>query len=223
MSIHSLRYTPTNYKSIGFTSIKPEMRIAEQVLKEFKQEFPYLQSGSIIRSKIALHEGNLKYKEQIKALHPKMETLDREINKATDILLDKRYMSVNNFLRKIKRLIKKSGKANCGEDFFIIHKSLVDKGLKPQNFQMVAFLNNGKATNHFSTVFNLKKGAKMNNPTTWGSKAIIVDGWKGIAMKANDALEFFKQTLSGNTQINKLEFSDVNFKNYVKIIWKPFS
>ena len=219
MSIHSLRYTPTNYKSIGFTSIKPEMRIAEQVLKEFKQEFPYLQSSSIIGAKIDLHEENPKCRKIIESLYRRGEDLETEIDNATNALLAKRYMSIDDFLIALKQHVKKSGKANCAEEALIIYKSLQDKGFKPQVFQMRTVLNNGLHPNHYSTVFNLKEGARIDDPTTWGSKAIIVDGWKRIVMKATDALEFFKQTLTGagKYKITRLYFIDANPRNHVSI------
>jgi hypothetical protein len=179
----------------------------------------HLDSSSFILNKISTHSDGFKYSKVIPGLTKKQELLSSQIyDPAFFEATNGTYNSFNSLACKLKQLIKSKGnKANCWEDSVIIKNSLLEKGENPHNFQMVVTNENGDEYNHYSTVFGLKKEAKIENPSTWGTKAVIVDGWKGIVMKASDALDFFKQGLSIGKKVTKVVYSDADPEHFIKI------
>ena len=60
-------------------------------------------------------------------------------------------------------------------------------------------LNTDKCTgkicsDHCFSIFGLKRGANLLKPKTWGTDAVVVDGWSGSVLPAKEALQEFKQT-----------------------------
>ena len=53
---------------------------------------------------------------------------------------------------------------------------------------------------HSFLVYNLNKNAKLYDPSTWGSKAIIADAWCNIVMSAYDALSYYRHFFSCNPE-----------------------
>ncbi|MFA6988810.1 MAG: hypothetical protein WC197_01965 [Candidatus Gastranaerophilaceae bacterium] len=221
MSVQLQHRPITNYKTVSFDGIKPEIRIGEEVLQEFRRKFGYLKSSSFIIGKVNSHEGNSMYPCcLLESLKTKSDIIRSEIydKDLMQNLLQKTHKSIKDFIVALEQSLKRKGKANCWEDSVIINQALLDKGLESKNFQMVAYLDNGHNINHFSTVFNLKKGAKINDPKTWGSKAIVVDAWEGIVMQASDAINFLQSILAGKQKVTELKFSNANIQNYIKIV-----
>lgn len=200
--------------SLSFGSLKPLKKVGESVIKEFRNEFGYLQSSSIIEGKILLHTGNPKYRTLLRKLDQKVTTLQNEIYDDSFSKLND-CGSIKSLITKTKNIMKRKGKANCWEDAVIVYEKLQKRGLNPQNFQMILDTKRF-IRNHVSTVVGLKKGAKIENPKTWGNKAIIVDAWQGIVMKADDAIRFFEKSLKANSKALSTTFENANPGIYTK-------
>ncbi|MEI8377643.1 MAG: hypothetical protein WCF95_03805 [bacterium] len=221
MFIHPTYQSNQNYKSTGFGNIKPEMRMAENVLKTFKKEFPYLKSNTFIESKIRPHKENPNCREIVTSLQQKAMAIKSDIyDKAFYDLGKNEYDSLNHFGLALGELTKSKGKANCAENAILGYKILDELGMKPRIFEIKILRDCETTANHFSTVFNLKKGAQINDPKTWGSKAIVVDTWSGIVMKADEAIRFLSEKIAAlrdNEKILKIKFGELIPENHLKI------
>ena len=202
----------------SFGSLRPQKRLCEEVLKEFKQEFPYLKSSSKIGSQMYRHWDDPKYQGVISRVYKKFEKMQERIyDYQYNRFFSRCYDSYNHFLEALKSTMKSKGMANCWEDSVLIHDALNKKGLKPENIEMVVETNIGGG-NHFVSVVGLKKGANIRNPKTWGSKAMMVDGWQGFVMKATDGIEYLKKELAKNQPVIKVYFKSADPKMSVNYL-----
>lgn len=177
-----------NAGSVNFTSLRPKKLLGEAVLREFKNEMGYLKSSSYINYGIRKNRSGLS-QQLYESLLQKEIKLNKEIYDSFLKVnsLDKKFDSFNEFNDQLVMNIKEKGnKANCWEDMMIIYTKLLNRGEIPYTFEMKT-----SEGNHFSTVFGLKKGADITKPSTWGTKALIVDAWfgTGIVKPAKEALK----------------------------------
>lgn len=206
-----------NNSNVNFSSLRKEKILGEKALKEFKKEFPYLESSTFITTKIEPHNKDPKYKYIPQILKVKTLNLLPEIyNPKFMQLINKPQGSFDTFTESLASVLKETKKANCDSQAILIFKKLQDMGLNPQNFAMFVYREDGRTQKHYSTVFNLKKGAQLNDPKTWGSKAMIVDAWQNIVMKAPDALNLFFEKLSGGKEILSAHFNHWTLLNDIK-------
>jgi|GEM_PF-3061044 len=197
----------------AFGSIKPEMRLAEKVLKQFYKDLGPIQSASLLDNKITRHEGKPLFRHLVRSVRKIANRLDNEIHGFGFIrAISRRYESIDEVADVFTKLVKKTGenslkkkinKADCPEMGLIMMKRLMDQGLNPRFFKMTP--NNtglGKYQPHYSVVIGLKPGAKIDKPSTWGSKAIIVDPLHKTVVKAHKGLRFLADTCSvGNRRV----------------------
>lgn len=199
--------------NITFTSIKPNLRLGEAVLQEFKQEFPYIKSSSdlFIRVNTLQNSGKYPLNKLLMSLKEKAHFLSEQIyDKSFDCLtIGQSCNNLAEFSIKLSQHIKeKNFKANCDLDSLIILNKLTERGANPQNIEIKVIKECFNVVNHFTTVFGLAKDAKVDNPKTWGNKAVIVDAWKGIVMKADDALRYFEQLLKQGKNLQYTFYED---------------
>jgi len=195
--------------NVNFTSLKPQKRLGEKVLREFESEMGYLKSSSNLGLRLEKDRSILR-KNLYENLLKKNTKLDCEIYDSfiCKKISNKKFKSIDDFKRRLIKNIKRKGnKANCWEDMMIVFAKLLEKGEKPQNFQVIVCNNKGSLANHFSTVIGLKKNAKIDDPTTWGTKALIVDAWAKMVKPASEGLEDIKEILSMNSTIKSVKYS----------------
>lgn len=185
--------------------LKRNLRLGETVLYEFKKEFPYLESSSFIHSKVRYHikalssfimRKGLRLEEKAFELDFKMHGLARHRVLHTTV---KRTLS--EFVRQLKSLMKEKKSANCDYDACCIFSELKKKKVKPRCLQLKVVDTNADGrllSNHYTTVIGLEKNAKIEDPKTWGPKAVIVDGWADIVMPAREALDYLASFLGYN-------------------------
>ena len=204
----------------GFGSLKPQKRLAEKVLREFRNEMGSLQSSSKLQYRLLrIERGKPRVPDLIRSLKRKQYSLHKQIMDSKFENYRKRqiHVSLDAFINKLKGLIhEKKGKADCWEHAVIMHQKLREKGFNPQMFQIRVFTKTGYM-NHFSNVIGLKKGADITKPKAWGSKALVPDAWKGFVMNAHNAKELFKRDLSCGQKIIGTYFFDANPVNLIKI------
>ena len=199
-----MQISRSNYKNnkISFSGIKQEKILAEKLLSESKQFLPYIKSNTFVRAKIQLHYKNRKYNDLIEKLNSLAILYSANISLLRNTLRQHHYKTFEQLVNKLNFLVPKIGYANCGElNYQLQYKFLMNKikahAVMMQSYNM-STLDKNKWKNHTFVIFNLKSGAKLDEPSTWGNKAIIADAWCNIVMKATDALEYYKSFFSIN-------------------------
>ncbi|HSA07169.1 MAG TPA: hypothetical protein P5556_08305 [Candidatus Gastranaerophilales bacterium] len=203
-----------NNAHLPFQSIKPTLRICDQAVREFKQEFPALKSNTAIELKIL----NL-YGTQNEYLIPKLRQVRHKFDEqVTSLRFDREFFetalcSPSLKFKTLKKLVKKYQAGNCGEQADIMQYELLQKGLKAK--QISFCIKNQtiprKCNDHVFVVVDLAEKAKINKPETWGTKAIIVDPWSGLVGKAHDVLKEIMKNFRFNEKKEKLDFKIDNF------------
>lgn len=190
-----ISYLNSNTNSnISFGSLKENLRLGEDVYRDFKKEFPYLRSNTFLGSKIVQYQGS----DRFEKIRPKIERLadkyDLKIgeNRSNFYGVD----TFEEFVSNIKKIISKNKCANCGEQANIMQYELLKKSTDPHLISMeVEYPLSGMVKeygSHEFAVFGLKKGARLDNPKTWGQEAVVVDPWVNRVMPANEAIEYYK-------------------------------
>jgi len=204
--------------NISFTGLKSNLKLGEKVLREVRKEFPKRRSDSFIRVKIE----QCRRPKKLEKLMPKFEEIAEKLEKIakkycmyTDEVTREKggdYFSYSGFINKLKQIIiKYRGAANCDEFADIVQYNLLCRNEKPHNIAM--WIKNAKTGEnkkwgaHLFTVFGLKKGAKFDEPKTWGNKAVVVDAWGNIVMQAREAIEHFKTMLDFNPEKHKIVYT----------------
>lgn len=172
------------------------LRSGEKVLKQFKQEFPYLRSNTRINLELFNHKDN----ENITSLTPKLKGR-ASMTGFKIYMMRQQYASAKDKIGFLTSAVKKEKSANCAECAILMHDKLAQNGIKSQNVRLNIQNNVDKSNrNHAFTVFGLDKNANISKPHTWGKNAIIVDGWANIAKKAQEGVEYLKQLFQLNTK-----------------------
>jgi hypothetical protein len=201
-----------NPSNVNFTSLKPQKLVGEKVLREFNKEMGYLKSSSAMVVRINRNQKKLD-PARLCSLREKENKLSMEIyDEFLCIGIDKKpFKSFKDFNKALIANIKQKGnKANCWEDMMIVFTKLLEKGEKPRNFRVEVSSESGRHQgNHFATVIGLKPNAKITDPKTWGSKAVIIDAWSKMVKPAHEALEDIKMMLLNGEKVKTEEYKPV--------------
>lgn len=205
----------SNKKNINFQGIKQEKIIAEKFLKKCNDVIPYTKSNSYIAAKINQHYGDKKYQDLIDKLFNLYEDYNKAISKNRQELRSHRLF--NNFKELtdyLKNTIIKTKFANCAEKNYVLQSMFLKENISANAVRMftktkkTGEIVHGK--DHTFLVLNLSPYAQLDAPTTWGNKAIVVDAWSNIVMKADEAIRYFEKIFSNNLQKEKVIFESAN-------------
>lgn len=196
-------------------AVKRNVKIGEKELKRVLKEFPEIKSSS----KLAIEHKNALYNLEalIDFWGERLEHL-RDTMEAASFTTEKKY------IKFLKEQIKKAGVANCGEYADITQFDLSKRGHKAKNVE-INILNkqSGKLlepiNTHAFTVLGLKKNSSINDPATWGEKAVIVDAWSKISMKAQEGIEYFKKVFGLNEQDHEIKY----YKSLNPVQWDEYN
>lgn len=177
-------------------SLKQNLRMGEYVLKSFHKTFPkYIRSQTFVQAKIEQHRGSSRYKNLLPKLQDVADKYDVGVYELRETL-DNTYPSFEAYINKLTNLLSQRLYGNCRHKNQVGQYNLLMMNQKPHNVSMKIIHTQTGAEKPFShhefTVFGLKKDAKLENPATWGNKAVIVDAWRNFYMKATDALRYFE-------------------------------
>lgn len=96
----------------------------------------------------------------------------------------------------LQKLVRKHRGANCREMVELMKYKLTAKGIDCKLIGMDIKTKNPAlrrmASDHIFLVANMSEDAKTSDPTTWGSKAIIVDPWGQTVSYAADGINHLK-------------------------------
>ena len=162
----------------------------EAVLKEFKAEYPYINSNIKYNNIIDRHKNDEKYWALLPILRGKSVLSGFKIAE-----MRRMYEESRNKSYFLSKAVKATNTAGCQECSILMYNKFSNKGIPAQNVRFAIEQKNGFDTdrNHAFTVIGLDKDAKLSNPKTWGKNAVIVDGWANIVKRAKDGIEYFKE------------------------------
>lgn len=203
--------------NLNFCGLKENQELGKKVLEQFRQEFGSPKSSTLIGYDI---ENNFtRYDDKtIDLLIKERDKLREEIYDSDYYAIFKNTTSkVSEFIDSVKTLVLKKGKANCKEDSIIISDGVSREGELPVIIYLKIQDKDNPFSNykkdHFTTVFGLKEDADITNPKTWGDDAVIVDAWKGIVMKASDAINNFAKFMQFEPDYEELKIFPYNLKS----------
>lgn len=204
----------TNSQNIGFNgALKKNLRIGEEVLKEFKTTYPIIKSNTKIWTDIEdLQHRGLGDSNLFKSLEGLIIKYSKGVKKLRD------FKFAYNDITIMKRMVQKDPYANCQECADIIQDNLYrNKRINATNISM--HIHNEEISPrrpetscHVFTVLGMKKGAEPDDPKTWGSSAVVIDGWKNFVMKADDAINYFRHIFNVNDKYEDVFFKENTYR-----------
>lgn len=208
----------------SFGSIKQEKIIAEKLLKKCRNTIKDARSNTFIKTKIYQHENDKKYQKIIEELIVLSEIYRQLVVESRQFIkVNSPYKTFDDMVQKIKTAIQKFRAGNCGEINYIFQSEFLKHNINAHAVMFTTYsqetLKKIPSKDHTFLVFNLKPDAKLNAPATWGSRAIIADAWSNIVMKADDALNYYKQIFKFNEkeEIRILASADkINLKDGIR-------
>ena len=190
---------------VSFRALKQEKILAEGILRDYKSNFPYARSNSFVNTKILAHYNSPRYKELTDKLFELSAKYTDNIRSIRQNLREhKKFESYSQFISVLKYILLNKGYANCGELNYLLQDKFLKKNINAHMVCMQTFYkksaNKVYGKDHSFLVYNLNKNAKLYDPSTWGSKAIIADAWCNIVMPAYDALSYYRHFFSCNPE-----------------------
>ena len=190
---------------VSFCGLKQEKILAEGILRDYKSSFPYIKSNSFVNTKILAHYKSPGYENLIDKLFVLSAKYSDNITSIRRNLREhKRFESFSQFISVLKSIFISKGYANCGELNYVLKDKFLKNNINAHMVCMQTFYkksaNKVYGKDHSFLVFNLSRNSKLDDPTTWGNKAIIADAWCNIVMPAYDALNYYKDFFSYNSK-----------------------
>lgn len=202
-----------NNTQTSFYGLKKNIEIGRKVLSEINNEFNRpMHSHTMVDAKILAHQDDPKFSKVVE----KLKTLSqKQMAEHAEILAQRKYSSTGSLDETITRVYedtKKYGYADCNERALVTYEKLSKKGLPAFNLNMIVEnanqngSNSAPIKNHIFSIFDVKKGAKISDPKTWGNNAVVVDWWSNTVMGFKDAEEYFKKVLNFNPEKEKISY-----------------
>lgn len=118
----------------------------------------------------------------------------------------------DRYINRVRKLVKRLKVANCGEKADIIQKELFDRGIKTDTVvlkfnQPRTYYKNPVESAFQFLVFGLDNKANINDLSTWGENAIIINPHTNFVGKASDGIEKLKQFTRFDESTGKCTFS----------------
>ena len=189
--------------------VKQNLRMGEEVLKEFKTEHPYIRSNTMMNIYIERHKNDSRYTNILPKLSGKSCLAGLKINE-----IRYNYERSSRNIEILSKSLKRDKSANCKECTTLIFDKLLKRGCKPQNIKLdiVSDAEKARPRNHTFTVIGLDNKADIAKPHTWGKDCIIIDGWATIVKRAQDGVEYLKQLFCVDSEQEKCIFKNYSSK-----------
>lgn len=180
--------------NISFGSKALQLREIDKLNRQFCLEYLHIPSSTKMDLKYDIKYRNYnedrfipeKYLEKSKNLFKRILDLRKEFEKSFTTNEDKDY-------KLLKSLIKKYKGANCRELVELIRYQLLEKGIDCKKIGLDVLSKDKTkiriADNHVFLVANLKEDAQIEKPSTWGSKAIVIDPWAQMVSYATEGIK----------------------------------
>ena len=179
--------------------LKKNLRQGEAALREYKEEFPYIKSNTYWIRRL----NNINRKRRVENYTECNSIIDRygyEISECRSAL---KYMEICGETRQknLRKLMKYEKFGNCGEIKDIISENLDRKGIEHTKMRLDVQRGGGWGNNdHGFLVIGMKENADPSKPSTWGNKAVIIDGWMNFVLSTRDAIREYEKFFDAKYQ-----------------------
>lgn len=215
---------------LSFAGLNENVRLARQEIRAFHQEFGYPKSDSFIKLRIFKHQNDIKYADIIEKLKIKTkEYSDRFVNNYLFELFTNKgnsKISRREYYQELGQIIKKYNFANCDQQSELLCNQLNEKGIKAKVVNFFIYTKNNKQRrecgSHSFVILDMKQGAKISNPKTWGEDAVLVDTWINQAEPTDIGLKYLQEMFVFNPKTEYIEYIDPNKPLKVGFIGKIF-
>lgn len=207
--VESVKQTDLNLIPYYKTDIKTTFKICYQTLSDFKKEYYPLKSATYIceLKKQAKRRGDI---EEFNRLEEKKREYSGKIKKMRREIFSHGVISPAEKTEKLRQYIKENGSfMNCQECADLMLDMLHKKGVVAENLCLITLNSDKNRVNyaeHVFTIAGLDPKADISNPETWGQNAVIVDGWAGICMKANEGIKYYNNFFNIDSDKHILSF-----------------
>ena len=169
----------------NFTSRAKIVRELDDINRRFVNSFADIPSPSKIITRMDVFKG----KETKQSLPTGLERACRKyVDKLRVMRAD---LDETPDPKEILRIVQKHKVANCGELTDILVAELKEKGYKTEKVNLVVRSLGATrrfAKDHCFILVNPKKKFDFYNPSTWGSKSVVVDPWLGFVSRKDEAI-----------------------------------
>lgn len=175
----------SSINSPNFCSKAKIIRQLDDINRQFIKKFDDIPSPSKIMAKIDIYHNKdskkyipLEWRNVCKKYIEKLKIMRADLDDATNH-------------EEILRIVQKHKVANCGELTDILQAELRQKGYKTEKVNLIIrslSATKRQAKDHCFILVNPKKKIDFYNPSTWGSKSIVVDPWLGFVSRKDDAI-----------------------------------
>ena len=207
-----------HYKPSFSGALNRNLKIGRDMIKEFGEEFPMIKSNTKVGAFIDKHEFEPRYRminKQLKSLEKKYSKGVGEMRDSIEDYMD--FEDFDGFARynnKQIESVKKSGYANCQDCAEITQWKLLQKGHDVHNVLFnIKNPYSGMDKVRGSHVFNvigLNKKATLDDPSTWGHSAVVVDPLFKTVMPAREALPVYEKMFGFDPDMYELEYYSQN-------------
>lgn len=215
---------------LSFTGLNENVRLARQEIRAFHQEFGYPRSDSFIKLRIYKHQNDIKYAEIIEKL--KMKTKEYADKFVNDYLIElftakaKCEISKQEYYNELGKITKKYNFANCEQQAELLCNRLNEKGNRAKVVNFFISTKNKKQRrecgSHSFVILDMKQGAKISDPKTWGEDAVLADTWSNQVAPASMGLKYLQEMFVFNPKTEYIEYIDPNKPVKVGFIRKMF-
>ncbi len=184
MNVQSKPYQPT------FCARNLEIRRADKIMRNLMLEYPAFST-----SRVKYYNIFKKHKKQ--TLNKTLPIYWRLSDMRGQLL---KYHGVD-FVNKTLEMVKREKSANCAEFATMASAAFLANGYKDVRLGSlrINYLKSGsmpsktsEKADHRVLIVNAGKGAKLDNPSTFSKKAIIVDPWSGFCDYVSNAFNVYK-------------------------------
>ena len=206
-----------NLNNIPHYKILPPLETAKKALSHFQDEYGEVKSATLVSQLCKNYSAQGTDKTLIADLSNQRFEYSKHIKTMRKYMWAQKFNSYEEYCEALKRYIKTHGTyLNCNEVADLVLSDLSKKGVRADNVFVYSINEKGERCNlleHVFCVVGLDKDTKINDISSWPKSAAICDPWAGIAMSAEDGIEFFKKFFGLNPERHTLGFQRC-FKGY---------
>lgn len=171
--------------------------------------------------KIAAEKGEAQSKNLLTVIKTVMDDIGLRVDQLRKKYRHKEYQSYDAFKVEFEQLLKEHKVSNCTEFALLAYLKLRDQGKNPKLVQILVMNSDTGVVDlsrcHNTVVLGLAKEGNVNELSTWGNEAIVVDPWVGIARNSSKAFILINEKLNVDEKTEELIVSEIDFNQAIKI------
>ena len=208
--------------NIAFTGLKEDIAESHEIVRRVREGCP--QSNMRIAAKIRQHSGQDAYVplfERLSELESRYEAQNVKLRHSI-----KDFRNFYDLIEQLKKGIEKHKVGNCTELALLSQYEHLMRGIEVNNVFM-SVEQDGKELSKLGHAFSVrelkkstfKKPTCIEEPATWGSRAVIIDPFFGFVGQAvNSGLDAVHSFLGIDPKVHKISYFKVNQREAEMII-----